>query len=91
MTKFLMAVAAYCILGLAAGSAQTSSTKPPSGDPAASTESNPSGSGASIPGGTDTSRKKGETSGRASDKPSDQPSTPATGRQKSGTNAEGTN
>lgn len=100
MTKLLMVLAASCVMGLVGASAQTSPTKPSSGDPAASSAttppSNPSGSGTSTSGGMDANGDQGRdkmgTTGRASDKrqPSSEPSTPATGRQKSGTNAEGT-
>jgi hypothetical protein len=92
MIKFLLILVASCLLGLSSAGAQTPSTKPSSGDPAASSASNPSGSGASLPGGTDVSRHKAGTTGRAFEKQrsSDKSSTPATRRQKSGTNAEGT-
>lgn len=67
MTKLLMVLAASCVMGLGGASAQTSPTKPSSGDPAATPPSNPSGSGTStgMDANGDQGRDKMGTTGRA--------------------------
>ncbi|WP_458757059.1 hypothetical protein ACSVBT_14940 [Afipia sp. TerB] len=101
MTRFLTAVLVVSVWSIAPAGAQTPQTKPPSGDPAASSAtsppSNPSGSGTSTSGGKDANNDQGRdkmgTTGRALEErgPSREPAMPGvTGQQKSGTNAEGT-